>query len=173
MKKLGGWQNFFMRNRGVTKNIKRLLGGYKFYEHFVQWNIAPKMLIFRATRIGVYSFFNIVALEGGHKIFDHQIGGSQKYCRGTFGNSWPPNSKENGGPLIVVVKSTTHSLWLFMCVFTRCRKFSANPDQSGLGKVRGTRIDLDQRFHVASPTVLLVAKFNVNKPCSICIPGFV
>ena len=35
--------------------------------------------------------------------------------------------------------------------------------------VRGIRIDLDQRFHVASPTVLLVAKFNVNKPCSICI----
>ena len=56
-----------------------------------------------------------------------------------------------------------------MCVFTRCRKFLANPDQSGLGKVRGIRIDLDQRFHVASPTVLLVAKFNVNKPCSICI----
>ena len=28
--KAGGSQNFFMRNRGVTKKIKRLLGGYKF-----------------------------------------------------------------------------------------------------------------------------------------------
>ena len=40
---------------------------------------------------------------GGHKIFDHQIGGSQKYCRGTFGNLWPPHSKENGAPLIVAL----------------------------------------------------------------------
>ena len=27
------------------------------------------------------------------------MGGSQKYCRGTFRNSWPPYFKENGGPL--------------------------------------------------------------------------
>ena len=37
--------------------------------------IAPKMHIFRATHIGVTYVFNIVASEGGHKIFDHQIGG--------------------------------------------------------------------------------------------------
>ena len=46
--------------------------------------IAPNMHIFCATRIGgpnsrsalgVTCFFNIVAPEGGHKIFDHQIGG--------------------------------------------------------------------------------------------------
>ena len=50
--------------------------------------IAPKMHIFCAMRIGGSTcFFNIVAPKGGHKIFDHQIGGSQKYCRGTFGNS--------------------------------------------------------------------------------------
>ena len=49
---------------------------------------STKRHIFRATRIGGYSFFNIVAPEGGHKFFDSQIGaGSQKYCRGTFGNS--------------------------------------------------------------------------------------
>ena len=49
--------------------------------------IAPKLNIFSATHTGVTCFFNVVAPEGGHKIFDHQIGGSQKYCRGTFGNS--------------------------------------------------------------------------------------
>ena len=32
------------------------------------------MHIFRATHIGVTCFFKIVA-EGGHEIFDHQIGG--------------------------------------------------------------------------------------------------
>ena len=31
MKRLGGSQNFFMKNRGGHKKIKRLLGGYKFY----------------------------------------------------------------------------------------------------------------------------------------------
>ena len=39
--------------------------------------IAPKMHIFCATRIGV-TCFNIVAPEGGHKIFDHQMGGGHK-----------------------------------------------------------------------------------------------
>ena len=40
--------------------------------------IAPKMHIFCARCIGVTCFFNIVALEGGHKIFDHQIEGGHK-----------------------------------------------------------------------------------------------
>ena len=66
------------------------------------------MHIICATYIGVTCFFNIVAPERGHKIFDHQIGGSQKYCRGTFGKSWPPNSKENGGPLIEVEGWISH-----------------------------------------------------------------
>ena len=30
LKMLGGSQNFFMRNRGVIKKIKRFLDGYKF-----------------------------------------------------------------------------------------------------------------------------------------------
>ena len=65
--------------------------------------IAPEMHIFCATRIEGYMFLqHCNSGQGGHKIFDHQIGGSQKYCRGTFGNSWPPNSKENGGPLTKV-----------------------------------------------------------------------
>ena len=32
------------------------------------------MHIFCATHMGVTCFFNIVAPEGGHKMFDHQIG---------------------------------------------------------------------------------------------------
>ena len=69
-----------------------------FNENFVQWN-SPKMHIFSATRIvlGVTCFFNIVAPEGGHKIFDHQMG-SHKYCRDTFGNSWPPFPKKMVAP---------------------------------------------------------------------------
>ena len=58
------------------------------------------MHIFCATRIGDYIFLqHCNSGWGGHNIFDHQIGRSQKYCRGTFGNLWPPYSKENGGPL--------------------------------------------------------------------------
>ena len=60
--------------------------------------IALKMHIFCAARIGVTCFFIIVAPEGGHKNFDHQIGGLQKYCRGTFWNSWPPYSKKMVAP---------------------------------------------------------------------------
>ena len=38
--------------------------------------IARKKNIFFALRaLGVTCFYNIVALEGGHKIFDHQMGG--------------------------------------------------------------------------------------------------
>ena len=52
--------------------------------------------------MGVTCIFNIVARRGGHKIFDHQIGGSQKYCRGTFGNSWPPLFQRKWWPPYVV-----------------------------------------------------------------------
>ena len=65
--------------------------------------IAPKMHIFRATRIGVYMFLQHCSSGGGHKIFDHQIGRSQKYCWGTFRKFMTPlfqYSKENGSPLI-------------------------------------------------------------------------
>ena len=64
--------------------------------------IAPKMHNFRATRVGGYMFLQHRNSGGGHKIFwsSNRGGGSQKYCHGTFGNSWPPYSKENGGPLI-------------------------------------------------------------------------
>ena len=61
---------------------------------------APKMHIFCATRIGVTCFFNIVAPKGGHNLFYHQIGGSQKYFRGTFGNSWPLFPKKMVAPLL-------------------------------------------------------------------------
>ena len=59
------------------------------------------MHIFCATRIGGYMFLQRCSSGGGggHKIFDHQIGG-HKNIANTFGNSWPPpHSKENGGPL--------------------------------------------------------------------------
>ena len=86
--KAGGSQNFFMRNRGSQKN-QEIIGWLHILMKILFNKIAPKMHISYATRIGVTCFFQheFVAPEGGHKIFDHQIGGSQKYCRGTFGNS--------------------------------------------------------------------------------------
>ena len=56
------------------------------------------MHIFCATRIGGYMFLQHCSSGGGHKIFDHPIRGSQKYCRGTFGNSWPPIPKKMVAP---------------------------------------------------------------------------
>ena len=85
--KAGGSQNFFMKNRGVTKKIRDYWVATNFNENLFN-EIAPKMHIFRATRIGGYMFLQHCSSGwGGHKIFDHQIGGSQKYCRGTFRNS--------------------------------------------------------------------------------------
>ena len=74
------------------------MGSHKKNQEIIEWpqilmkilfnEIAPKMHIFRATRIGGYMFLQHCSSGGGHKIFDHQMGGgSQKYCRGTFGNS--------------------------------------------------------------------------------------
>ena len=83
----GGSQNFLMRNWGVTKKNQEIIGWLQILVKILFNEIAPKMHIFCVRELGVTCFFNIVAPEGGHKIFDHQIGGSQKYCRGTFGNS--------------------------------------------------------------------------------------
>ena len=77
------------------------------------------MHIFCAMRIGGYIFLqHCSSWWGGHKIFDHQIGGSQKYCWGTFGNLWPPYSKENGDPLMN--NQAFHNLF---CIF-------GNPEKS-------------------------------------------
>ena len=69
------------------------------------------MHIFRDTRIGGYIFFNIVAPGEGGEVIKFLIKqGTQKYCRGTFENSWPPYSKENGGRLkanvLAVIRET-------------------------------------------------------------------
>ena len=96
-----GSQNFFMRNRGVTKKSRDYWVATNFNENFVQWN-SPKMHIFCATRIGGYIY--IQHCSSGWGVIKFLIikwgGGPQKYCRGTFGNLWPPpRSRENGGPL--------------------------------------------------------------------------
>ena len=56
----------------------------------------PKCIFSGLPALGVTCFFNIVAPEGGHKIFDHQIGGSLLEIHD------PPHSKENGGPLMYI-----------------------------------------------------------------------
>ena len=115
-----GSQNFFMRYRGVTKKSRDYWVATNFNENFVQWNIAPKMYIFRATRIGGYMFLQHCSSGWGggeHKVFDYQMG-SQKYCRGTFGNSWPPLLKKMVAPLVNWLKQITLSIQVIMlCVW--------------------------------------------------------
>ena len=58
------------------------------------------MHIFRATRIGGYIFLqHFNSGWGGHKIFDHQIGGHKNIAE-VLSEIYDPNSKENGGPLM-------------------------------------------------------------------------
>ena len=100
---LGG---YFLPNRGVMKNLgiteffSREIGGHKkksrdywvasnFNDNFVQWNSPQNAYFPRYAHWGCM-FLRHCSSGGGHKSFDHQIGGSQKYCRGTFGNTWPP-----------------------------------------------------------------------------------
>ena len=63
MKKLGS-QNFFMRNRGVTKN-QEITGWPQILMKILFNEIAPKMHIFRATRIGGYMFLQHCSSGGG------------------------------------------------------------------------------------------------------------
>ena len=114
MKKLGGSQNFFMRNRGVTKKSRDYWVATNFNENFVQWN-SPKMHIFRDTHIGGYIFLQHCSSGWGViKFLIIKWGGSQKYYRDTFGNLWPPHSKESGDPLI----SFIHQVLKWANIFT-------------------------------------------------------
>ena len=78
MKKLGGSQNFFMRNRGVIKKNQEIFGWLQILMKILFNEIAPKMHIFCASRIGGYMFLQHCSSGGGHEIFDHQIGGVTK-----------------------------------------------------------------------------------------------
>ena len=79
MKKLGGHRIFSSEIGGSQKN-QEIIGWLQILMKILFNEIAPKMCIFCAMHIGpngnVTCFFNIVAPEGGHKIFDHQIGRS-------------------------------------------------------------------------------------------------
>ena len=62
------------------------------------------MHIFRPARIGGYiitCFFNIVAPEGAHKIFNHQIGGHKNIAEVLSEIYDPPIPKKMVAPLLV------------------------------------------------------------------------
>ena len=63
-----------MRNRGSQKN-QEIIGWLQILMKILFNEIAPKMHIFALRALRVTCFFHIVAPKGGHKIFDHQIGG--------------------------------------------------------------------------------------------------
>ena len=69
-------------------------------------DIATKCIFSALRALGVTYFFNIVApVGGGHKIFDHQIGGGgHKNIAEVLSEIWPPYSKENGGPLTILAQ---------------------------------------------------------------------
>ena len=94
-----GSQNFSWEIGGSQKN-QEIFGWLQISMKILFNEIAPKMHIFCATRIGDYMFLQHCTSSGVGviKIFDHQIGGSQKYCQGAFGNSWPPIPKKMVAP---------------------------------------------------------------------------
>ena len=87
MKKLGGSQNFFMRNRGVTKKNQEIFEWLQILMKTLFNEIAPQMHIFCATRIGGYMFLQHCSSGGGVIEFLIIKWGVTKYCRGTSGNS--------------------------------------------------------------------------------------
>ena len=60
-----GVTEFFMRNKGVTKKSRGYWVATNFNENFVQCQIAPKIHIFCATRIGGYMFLQHCSSGGG------------------------------------------------------------------------------------------------------------
>ena len=96
------WKIFWSQ---LSEINKRLLGGYKFHWNLWSMTTPPcKFSTFHAMWVALLVYNNTAASRGWHTIFDYQIRGSQKYCRGTFGNLWNPIPKY--GDLIV---------HLFMC----------------------------------------------------------
>ena len=80
MKKLGGSQNFFMKNRGVKKN-QEIIGWLQILMKILFNEIAQHAYFPRYAHWGYIFLQHCSSGWGGHKIFDHQIGGSQKYCQ--------------------------------------------------------------------------------------------
>ena len=101
--KAGGSQNFFMRNRGSQKN-QEIFGWLQILLKILFNGIAPKMHIFCSTRNGGYMFLQHCSSEGGHNIFDHQMGGGvtkilPRYFREIHD---PPIPKKMVSPLVTV-----------------------------------------------------------------------
>ena len=69
-----------MRNRGVTKKSTDI-GWLQILMNILFNEIAPKMHIFCATRIGGYMFLQHCSSGGGHEIFDHQTGGHKNIAK--------------------------------------------------------------------------------------------
>ena len=68
-----------MKNRGGHKNNQEIIGWPQILPKILFNEIAPKMHIFCPMRVGGYMFLqHCRSGEGGHKIFDHQIGGVTK-----------------------------------------------------------------------------------------------
>ena len=136
-----------MRNRGVTKKSRDYWVATNFNKNFVQWKSPPKCIFSVLRVLGVTCFFNIVAPdEGGHKIFDHQIEGSQKYCQGIFGNSWPPLFQRKWWPPLVWSQKI----------------YSINPPFKNLG---GTNVPTKQNYFstpMSSQYVETVCKMQLN-----------
>ena len=83
---------------GGSQKNQEIIGWLQILMKILFNEIAQKCIFSALRALGVTCFFQHCSSGGGHKIFDHQIGGSQKYCQGTFRNSWPPIPKKMVGP---------------------------------------------------------------------------
>ena len=92
MKKLG-FTFFFMKNRGVTKMIKKLLDGNKFNWKLCSMKLPQNAYFPCCVRWEVHVSLTLYRSGGGHK-FCRGKWCQKKYWRGTFENSWLPIPKK-------------------------------------------------------------------------------
>ena len=84
---------------GGSQKNQEIIGWLQILMKILFNEIAPKCIFSVLRALGVAHFFSIVAPGGGHKIFDHQIGGHKNITEVLSEIYDPPYSKENGGPL--------------------------------------------------------------------------
>ena len=86
----GGVHRIFSWEIGGSQKNQEIIGWLQILMKILFNEVAKKMHIFCATCIGGYMFLQHCSSGGGSKNFWSSNRGSQKYCRGAFGNSWPP-----------------------------------------------------------------------------------
>ena len=124
-----------MRNRGVTKKSRDYWVATNFNENFVQWN-SPQNAYFPCYAHWGLHVFQHCSSGGGHKIFDHQIGGVTKILPRYFRKFmtplsqrkwWPPYRNACDGPAANSVLPCNHPASL--PIVADCRELNSTQEQ--------------------------------------------